>query len=148
MSILLVVIVLAVLFLAYANGANDNFKGVATLFGSGTTTYRIALIWATVTTLAGSLCALLLAQGLIDSFKGKGLVLIEITTQVRFLVAVSLAAAGTVMLATRLGMPVSTTHALTGSLVGAGLIAAAGDVQFEALGHQFLLPLLFAPIMS
>jgi hypothetical protein len=25
------------LFLAYANGANDNFKGVATLYGSGTT---------------------------------------------------------------------------------------------------------------
>jgi inorganic phosphate transporter, PiT family len=31
-------LVLAVLFLAYANGANDNFKGVASLFGSNTTT--------------------------------------------------------------------------------------------------------------
>ena len=30
------VILLAVVCLAYANGANDNFKGVATLFGSGT----------------------------------------------------------------------------------------------------------------
>ncbi len=27
-------------FLAYANGANDNFEGVATLFESGTTNYR------------------------------------------------------------------------------------------------------------
>lgn len=35
----------AVAFLAYANGANDNFKGVATLFGSGTTDYRRALRW-------------------------------------------------------------------------------------------------------
>jgi inorganic phosphate transporter, PiT family len=25
----------ATLFVAYANGANDNFKGLATLFGSG-----------------------------------------------------------------------------------------------------------------
>ncbi len=33
------------LFLAYANGANDNFKGVATLYGSGTTSYKKALIW-------------------------------------------------------------------------------------------------------
>jgi PiT family inorganic phosphate transporter len=28
-------LVVATLFVAYANGANDNFKGVATLFGSG-----------------------------------------------------------------------------------------------------------------
>lgn len=32
----LVIILIAVICLAYANGANDNFKGVATLFGSGT----------------------------------------------------------------------------------------------------------------
>jgi hypothetical protein len=45
----------AMLFIAYANGANDNFKGVATLFGSRTTHYRKALWWATATTLAGGL---------------------------------------------------------------------------------------------
>ncbi len=28
------------LFLAYGNGANDNFKGVSTLFGTGTTGYK------------------------------------------------------------------------------------------------------------
>src|SRR4026208_2386170 len=104
-------IALAVLFLAYANGANDNFKGVATLFGSGTATYRTALLWATGTTLAGSLCALLLAQAWIGAFKGRGLVPDAVTTQGRFLLSVSLAAASTVLLATRLGMPVSTTHA-------------------------------------
>ena len=37
------------LFLAYANGANDNFKGVAPLYGSGTTSYERALLWTTVT---------------------------------------------------------------------------------------------------
>ncbi len=35
----LTVLLLIVLALAYANGANDNFKGVATLFGSGTANY-------------------------------------------------------------------------------------------------------------
>lgn len=34
---------LCVCFLAYANGANDNFKGVASLFGSGTANFRQAL---------------------------------------------------------------------------------------------------------
>jgi PiT family inorganic phosphate transporter len=148
MSLLVVALVLAVVFLAYANGANDNFKGVATLFGSGTASYRTALVWATATTLAGSLCALLLAQGLIDTFRGKGLVPDAVTREGRFLLAVSLAAAGTVLLATRVGMPVSTTHALTGGLVGAGLLAAAGDVRFQALGTQFVVPLLFAPVVS
>jgi PiT family inorganic phosphate transporter len=141
-------IVLAVLFVAYTNGANDNFKGVATLFGSGTCSYRQALAWATITTLAGSLLALYLAGGLVESFKGKGLVPDQVTHQPAFLLAVSLGAALTVLLATRTGMPVSTTHALTGGLVGAGLLAAAGDVRLTALGKSFLLPLLFSPVAA
>ena len=44
------VLLLGALFVAYANGANDNFKGVATLYRSGTVSYRTALGWATVTT--------------------------------------------------------------------------------------------------
>ncbi len=59
----------ATLFVAYANGANDNFKGVATLFGSGTADYRKALWWATVTTLAGSLAAFFLATKLLIFIK-------------------------------------------------------------------------------
>ncbi len=69
-----VIIVGATLFTAYANGANDNFKGVATLFGSGMTDYRKALGWATMTTLAGSVAAFFLATELISIFQGKGLV--------------------------------------------------------------------------
>ena len=47
----------SVCFLSFANGANDNFKGVATLYGSGTASYRVALFWATLATLAGARCA-------------------------------------------------------------------------------------------
>jgi PiT family inorganic phosphate transporter len=148
MSTVLVLVILAVLFLAYSNGANDNFKGVATLFGSGTATYRTALVWATLTTLAGSLLALYLAAGLVESFKGKGLVPDAITKQSTFLLAVGLGSALTVMLATWLGLPVSTTHALTGGLVGAGLVATSGDVHFGALGKAFVLPLLISPVVA
>jgi PiT family inorganic phosphate transporter len=144
----LAIILLAVLALAYANGANDNFKGVATLYGSGTCTYRTALIWATVTTLAGSLLALLLAQGLVEAFKGRGLVPDDVTRDSAFLLAVSLGAALTVLLATWSGLPVSTTHALTGGLIGAGMLAAPGEVQFAALGKSFVLPLLFSPLVA
>lgn len=37
------VLVCVVLLLSFANGANDNLKGVATLLGSGTTNYKRAL---------------------------------------------------------------------------------------------------------
>jgi hypothetical protein len=73
----------SVLFLAYANGANDNFKGVATLYGSRTASYRVALTWATVTTLAGPALALALAlaSGLTAAFSGRGLVPDEVAAR-------------------------------------------------------------------
>ena len=148
MTLTLALIALAVLFLAYSNGANDNFKGVATLFGSGTCTYRQALAWATVTTLAGSLLALVLAHGLVENFKGKGLVPDAVTKQPIFLLAVALGAGLTVLIATFTGMPVSTTHALTGALVGAGLCAAWDEIAFSALGKSFVLPLLCSPLVA
>src|SRR5690242_14727763 len=148
MGVALILVALAVLFLAYSNGANDNFKGVATLFGSGTASYRGALVWATITTLAGSLLALYLAGGLVEAFKGKGLVPDEVTQQPAFLLAVSLGAALTVLLATLTGLPVSTTHALTGGLVGAGLLATGGGFRFTALLSSFVLPLLFSPLLA
>jgi PiT family inorganic phosphate transporter len=148
MTVALGLVLFAVLFLAYSNGANDNFKGVATLFGSRTCGYRVALVWATVTTLAGSLLALVLAHGLVETFKGKGLVPDTVTMQAQFTLAVALGAALTVFLATFIGMPISTTHALTGGLVGAGLLAAPGEVQLSALGKSFVLPLLMSPVLS
>lgn len=148
MSMLLWLLTAAVLLLAYGNGANDNFKGVATLYGSGTTSYRRALAWATVATLVGSMLALLLASGLVDAFKGKGLVPDEVALDPLFLLAVSLGAASTVLLATVTGLPVSTTHALIGGLAGAGLVATGGQIAWPALLKAFLLPMLVSPLLS
>lgn len=142
------VLVLAVVFLAYANGANDNFKGVATLYGSRAASYRSALAWATVTTLGGSAVALALAGGLAATFSGKGLVPEAVSARPAFLLAVALGAGLTVVLASRLGLPVSTTHALTGGLVGAGLVGAGGEVRLAAVGESFLLPLLISPVLA
>ncbi|MGZ8143541.1 MAG: inorganic phosphate transporter, partial [Methylosarcina sp.] len=60
----LTLLFISVCFLAYANGANDNFKGVASLYGSGAASYRTSLVWATIATFAGSVCALYWAQTL------------------------------------------------------------------------------------
>ena len=112
------ILFLAACFLAYSNGANDNFKGVASLFGSRTASYRTAIGWATVTTFSGSICAIFLAQVLLRVFSGKGLVPDRIVGSERFLLAVALGAGCTVIAATILGFPISTTHALTGAILG------------------------------
>ena len=139
----LILLVGAVLFLAYSNGANDNFKGVATLLGSNTLNYKHALVLATGTTFAGSVFSTFFAQKLIKSFSGKGLVPDGVAASPEFLLAVALAAAFTVILATGLGFPISTTHALTGALVGSGFMAVGREVNFSILGERFFFPLLF-----
>lgn len=143
-----IAIVIATLFVAYANGANDNFKGVATLFGSGAVNYRRALAWATITTCAGSLTASFLATRLISIFQGKGLVPEYLAQSAPFLAAVILGAALTVMAATKMGMPISTTHSLTGALLGSGLVAAGGQVGLRTLLEGFFLPLLASPLLA
>lgn len=141
-------IFVATVFLAYANGANDNFKGVATLFGSKTTNYKVAIWWATATTFAGSLCSVILANALLQSFSGKGLVPDAIADTNSFHVAVAFGAAVTVILATMTGLPISTTHGITGSLTGAGLAAIGTELNFAALGKSFFIPLLVSPLMA
>lgn len=139
---------LATCFLAYSNGANDNFKGVASLFGSRTAGYRASIWWATFTTGAGSIAAVFLGQSLLKKFSGKGLVPDALTMQPEFLLAVALGTGATVILATLLGFPISTTHGLTGALVGAGIITGASNVNFAALGKNFVSPLLLAPFAA
>src|SRR5437667_6397254 len=144
----LALLFLATCFLAYSNGANDNFKGVASLFGSRTCGYRVAISCATLTTLAGSLAAMVLAQALLKKFSGKGLAPDALTASPEFVLAVAMGAGVTVILATLLGFPISTTHGLTGALVGAGVATGISQVNFSALGKNFFMPLLLSPIMA
>lgn len=145
MAIILMVVALC---LAFWNGANDNFKGFATVWGSETLSYRKALLMATLATVAGSLMSMVLAHELAQQFSGKGLLPDAIVSGPRFLLSVGIGAALTVVIATRTGLPVSTTHALIGGLVGAGLAASPDQVQFGRLWNTFLLPLLFSPIVA
>ncbi len=139
---------LTTLFVAYANGANDNFKGVATLFGSDATTYKSAIALATVTTFAGSLCSVYFAEALMQGFSGKGLVPDMVAASPDFLLSVAAGAGGTVILATLLGLPISTTHALTGALAGTGLMAVGRQLDLAHLGSGFFGPLLLSPALA
>jgi len=141
------VLLAVALILAFLNGANDNMKGVATLYGAGVFSRRKALLLATVSTGLGSLASIYLAPGLLRAFSAKGLVPQESLTPA-FLAAAALAAGGAVLLATRFGFPVSTTHALLGGLAGAGFVAAGPALNLGALGATFVLPLLLSPLLA
>src|SRR5256885_15122907 len=145
---LLILLFLVTCFLAYSNGANDNFKGVASLYGCRAASYRTAITWATITTFAGSIASIFLAQALLKKFSGRDLVPNSLVGSEQFLLAVALSAAVTVILATLLGFPISTTHGITGAIVGCGLVAVGTGVNFAALGKGFVLPLLLSPILA
>lgn len=136
------------LFVAYANGANDNFKGVATLYSANILDYRTAIILATAATFAGAIASVFIADTLVKAFSGKGLVPDAIAASPIFLLAVATGAGITVILATVLGFPISTTHGLTGALVGAGFVAAGENLNLSVLGTAFFLPLLISPLIS
>ncbi len=107
-----VLLILGVALLAFANGANDNFKGVATLWGSGRTSYPRALAWATAFTFFGSLAAACVAITMSR----------EITPMpVGDATGANLVAAVLVGLASFVALPVSTTHVTTGAILGIGL---------------------------
>jgi PiT family inorganic phosphate transporter len=143
-----VVLVLLTLGLAFANGANDVSKGIATLVGSGTTQYRAAVLWGTVWTVAGSLAAAVASQGLVATFSGKGL-LANPSSESGFLLAVACGAIAWLAIATLTGLPVSTTHSLTGALCGAGIMAAGVDgVVWTGVARKVALPLALSPLLS
>lgn len=145
---ILILLFIAACFLAYSNGANDNFKGVATLFGSGTTNYKRAIAWATTTTFAGSVAAIFLAGTLVKNFSGKGLVPDALIQTPEFAISIAIGAAITVFIATKIGMPISTTHSLVGALFGSGVVAVGTSFNFAKLGSTFLMPLIVSPLMA
>lgn len=144
---MLVSLICAALFVAYANGANDNFKGVATLFGGKILDYRKALSWATMSTFAGSSVSFFAGTRLLKLFSGKGIVTDTTIIDPAFVLSVGLAAALTIIIATSIGMPISTTHSLLGAITGAG-IAGHNIASFNSLLKSFLVPLIVGPVIA
>lgn len=139
---------LLLLALAYANGTNDVSKAIATLVGSGITNYRTAIMWGTAWTVVGACASGLIATAMLKTFSsalfGPGLALSPALAA-----AVLCGAMAWVLVASRAGLPVSTTHALTGAIVGAGLVAfGAQGLMWAALSGKIALPLLLSPVLA
>jgi inorganic phosphate transporter, PiT family len=136
----------ATLLLAFANGSNDNAKGVATLIGCRLLPLNRAVYFAAVTTFLGSLAAIVLAAELTSRFGGKGIVDAELVSNAAFPISVGIGASLTVLLATLIGMPISTTHAMVGSIVGIGISSSA--LHWDTAASKFFIPLLVSPFIA
>jgi PiT family inorganic phosphate transporter len=145
--LLTLVLIVAALALAWANGANDTGKPVASLVASGALRPAVAMRWAAAAGFAGSVAAVALGADLARLFAGSGIV--DGTTRglAVFTPAVAGGAALAVMLASRMGLPISTTHALLGALVGTALVLH-GSVAWATVGTKFALPLLLSPVIA
>ncbi|MBU6482984.1 MAG: inorganic phosphate transporter family protein [Nitrospirae bacterium] len=139
---------LLVVALAFANGTNDVSKAIATLVGSGVTNYRTAIWWGTLWTVAGAGAAALVASAMVKTFSN-GLIQTGTALPPTVTLAVLIGAMAWVLFASRTGLPVSTTHALTGAIVGAGLIAlSGGGLIWPAIGKKIALPLFLSPFLA
>lgn len=147
MSLLAAISIGSAVAVASANGANDNGKGMATVIGARVLSSRRALWLAHVATLAGAGLSIIVARGLMKAFQGYGLLPEDLAGQASVMAIVGISAGATVALATWLRIPISTTHALTGALVGIGL-GTVGSVAWAALLAKFVIPLVFSPLIS
>lgn len=134
--------------IAYVNGANDVSKGIATLAGSGVTNLRRAILWGTLWTGVGGIAATFLAHAMLQTF-GKGLLGQGVHATPGAAAATIVGAALWVALATRMGLPVSTTHGIVGSVAGVALVAyGLHGINWPVLGGKIILPLLLSPVIS
>src|SRR4051794_5925802 len=132
---------------AWANGANDVSKGVATLVGSRLATYAQALRWGTACTVAGAVSALMLTTTMVTTFS-TGLVG-SVSLSPVFPLAVASGAFVWVLIASKTGLPVSTTHSLTGAIVGAALAAGGVDgIQWALVLKSVAVPLALSPLVA
>jgi PiT family inorganic phosphate transporter len=122
-AIVLTMATLVGLYMAANIGANDLANAMGTSVGSGALTLRRAVIISIVANLLGAI----LAGGYVTNTISKGMInpdLLAATPNKLMLgmFAALLASGIWVHLATVLGMPVSTTHSIVGSVVGFGIL--------------------------
>ncbi len=137
------------LFAAWGIGANDVANAMSTSIGSKALTIKQALLVAAVFEFAGAV----LAGGAVTSTIRKGIVdSASFAAQPELLVigmlAALLATATWLLVASRNGWPVSTTHSVVGAIVGFSVVAVGfGAVRWEKIGF-IIASWVISPLVS
>jgi len=135
------------LYMAWAIGANDVANAMGTSVGSGALTIAGAIVVAGVLEFSGAF----LAGGHVTDTVRKGMLDLDMISSehLRYGMLAALASAGTLLLgATRLGLPVSTTHAIVGAIVGFGTVAIGPEAVNWGKVGQIVASWLTSPLIS
>ncbi|MDG2335303.1 MAG: inorganic phosphate transporter [Myxococcota bacterium] len=135
------------LYMAWAIGANDVANAMGTSVGSGALTIRHAIIVAALLEFLGAF----LAGGHVTDTVRKGMIDMDLVSQDQLIhgMLAALASAATLLLgATRLGLPVSTTHSIVGAIVGFGAVGIGmSAVNWPKVG-QIVASWLTSPLLA
>ena len=134
MGLVLLVSILVCAYLAWNIGANDVANAMGTSVGSRALTLKQAVIIAAIFEFIGAFFA---GDAVTDTVR-KGILVVDFDNQALVdaisndlmygFIAAMMAAAAWLTIATRYGLPVSTTHSIIGGIVGVGLVM---EVQHE-----------------
>jgi len=135
------------LYMAWAIGANDVANAMGTSVGSGALTVWGAILVAAIFEFAGAF----FAGGHVTDTVRKGMLDISLIDRDQLIHGMlgSLAAAGTLLVvATRFGLPISTTHAIVGAIVGFGVVSIGPEVVNWGKIGQIVLSWLTSPLLA
>ena len=134
-------------YVAWAIGANDVANAMGTSVGSGALTVGGAIIVAAIFEFAGAF----LAGGHVTDTVRKGMLDMSLLGREELIYGMmaSLASAGTLLIgATRFGLPISTTHAIVGAIVGFGAVAIGIDAVNWPKVLQISLSWITSPLLA
>lgn len=142
-SLLLIFIVFIALVFDYTNGAHDTGNVIATVVATRALTPKQAVLMASVLNFCGALVGDKVAMTI-----GKGIVATDMIMHSKTLVlAALLGAIFWNVLTWVLGLPSSSSHALVGGLIGAGL--ASGGMQaleYTSIFWKVIVPIFASPL--
>jgi PiT family inorganic phosphate transporter len=144
----LILVVLVALGFAYTNGFHDSANAIATSVSTRALTPRVALLMAGVMNLFGAWLGLQLGGGVAKAVTS-GIISAPPSGEHGLVIVFSLlAGAISWNLATwYYGLPSSSTHALIGGMVGAGL-ASGLTVHWNGVWEKVVLPMLISPVVG
>lgn len=136
MEILLGLTIFFGLYMAWNIGANDVSNAMGTSVGSKAISFKQALIIAAIFEFAG---AVLVGGHVSDTFRTKIVSFahfnISSLVMIKGMVAALMGASAWIHLATFLGLPISTTHAIVGGVIGFGMLSGGLEaIQWTNVG--------------
>lgn len=144
----LLITVVVGLFMAWAIGANDAANSMSTAVGAGAITPKQAVVIAGVLEFAG---AYFFGKTVTETVR-KGIIDPAMITDPNVLVygsiAALLAATLWLVIATKFGLPVSTTHSIIGGIAGYGMVYAGVAIVNWSKMTQVVLSWILSPIVG